>query len=86
MVLSAHDQRAAQEQKNVWDIIYGQVGESPASNRVAVIVPYLQGVYGPYWDQHARAVFFGLQTDHGDPRYTRTPRGRGVKKPAVKWK
>lgn len=64
-------QRAAQEQKNVWDLIYGQVGESPAGNRGLMIVPYLQGVYGPYWDQHARAVFFGLQTDHGRPHFIR---------------
>jgi xylulokinase len=58
-------QLAEQEQKNVWEIIYGQVSESPPGNRGLMIVPYLQGVYGPYWDQNARAVFFGLQTDHG---------------------
>jgi len=58
-------QLAEREQKNVWDIIYSQVSESPPGNRGLMIVPYLQGVYGPYWDQNARAVFFGLQTDHG---------------------
>lgn len=62
----AHEvQLAEKEQKNVWEIIYSQVGESPPGNRGLMIVPYLQGVYGPYWDQNARAVFFGLQTDHG---------------------
>jgi xylulokinase len=68
----AHEiQRAEQEHKNMWDIIYGQVGDSPPGNRGLMIVPYLQGVYGPYWDQHARAVCFGLQTDHGRPHLVR---------------
>jgi sugar (pentulose or hexulose) kinase len=56
---------AEKEQKNVWEIIYSQVDESLPGNWGLMIVPYLQGVYGPYWDQNARAVIFGLQTDHG---------------------
>ncbi|MBD3306077.1 hypothetical protein GF339_06795, partial [candidate division KSB3 bacterium] len=68
----AHEiQLAEREQRNVWEVIYGQVADSPPGNRGMMIVPYLQGVYGPYWDQHARAVFFGLQTDHGRPHLIR---------------
>jgi len=47
-----------------WGVIYGALAETAPGNRGFMIVPYLQGVYGPYWDQNARAVSLGLQTDH----------------------
>ena len=49
---------------DTWDSIYGSLGETPPGNRGFLIVPYLQGVYGPYWNQNARGVAIGLQADH----------------------
>jgi xylulokinase len=50
--------------RDPWDVIYDALGVTEPGNRGFMIVPYLQGVYGPYWDQNARAVALGIQSDH----------------------
>jgi sugar (pentulose or hexulose) kinase len=63
--------QAAAENKNVWEIIYNEAGESPVGNRGLMIVPYFQGANGPYWDLNARGVIFGLHTEFGRPHMIR---------------
>jgi xylulokinase len=62
---------AAAEDKNVWEIIYNEAGESPVGNRGLMIIPYFQGANGPYWDLNARGVIFGLHTEFGRPHLIR---------------
>ena len=50
--------------RDPWEVIYGAMAETEPGNRGFIVVPYLQGVYGPYWDQNARGVAIGLQSDH----------------------
>ena len=64
-------QRAHELDKNVWNHIYEQVSSAPVGNRGFMIVPYLQGVYGPYWDQGARGACIGLGSDVGRPNLIR---------------
>ncbi len=63
--------RAQKEDKNVWDIIYGQASESPVGNRGMMVIPYFQGANGPYWDLKARGVMFGMHTEFGRPHFVR---------------
>jgi xylulokinase len=62
---------AEKTNKNIWEVIYNQVGDSPVGNRGMMVVPYFQGANGPYWDLTARGVVFGLHTEYGRPQLLR---------------
>lgn len=63
--------RAKRENKGIWEIIYGQAGESPVGNRGMMVIPYFQGANAPYWDLTARGVIFGLHTEYGCAHFVR---------------
>lgn len=56
--------QAEKEGRSVWEIIYGEAGETPAGNRGVMVVPFFQGANGPFWDLNARGGIFGLHTEH----------------------
>ena len=62
---------AEREGVDPWDVIYGHLKSTPPGNDGYMIVPYLQGTYGPYWDQNARSVSIGMRTEHGRPHLAR---------------
>ena len=63
--LGEAEARAARESgQSEWDLIYGALDSTAPGNRGFMFVPYLQGAYGPYWDQNARAVAVGIGSDH----------------------
>lgn len=58
------EQEAEREGSDPWDVIFAQLDTTPPGNRGMMVVPYLQAVYGPYWNQNARGVVAGLHRDH----------------------
>jgi len=63
------------EQQNLPDIyerIHGGLIEStPPGNLGLMLVPYLRGANGPYWDARARGLLAGLRLDHGKAHLAR---------------
>lgn len=47
-----------------WDGIFKHLDSTPPGNRGMMVVPYLQAVYGPYWNQNASGLIAGLRRDH----------------------
>jgi sugar (pentulose or hexulose) kinase len=61
---AVEEREAEAERADPWDVIFAHLDATPAGNRGLMIVPYLQAVYGPYWNQNARGVVAGLHRDH----------------------
>lgn len=64
-------QQAEREGTNVWEIIYGSAAQAPVGNRGLMLVPFLQGANGPFWDLDARGLLSGLHTEQGRPELVR---------------
>jgi sugar (pentulose or hexulose) kinase len=55
-----------QEDADIWEYIYEElVGQTSPGNLGLMLVPYLRGANGPYWDNRARGLLAGLRLDHG---------------------
>jgi len=50
--------------KNVWEVIYNKAKKVPAGSMGMMMVPYLAGASGPFWDVRARGVITGLLESH----------------------
>lgn len=44
--------------------IYRDIAKTPPGSEGLLLVPYLAGAMGPYWDPYARGFLFGLTLDH----------------------
>jgi xylulokinase len=51
--------------RSVWEILHEVADRAPVGNDGMMIVPYFQGANGPYWDQTARGIVFGIRAEHG---------------------
>lgn len=61
-----------QEEIDIWEYIYQDlVGLTPPGNLGLMLVPYLRGANGPYWDNRARGLLAGLRLDHGQAHLAR---------------
>lgn len=47
-----------------WDRIYQEIASAPVGNDGLMLIPYLGGAMGPYWDTQARGVLAGLTLSH----------------------
>ncbi|HBY92686.1 MAG TPA: hypothetical protein DEP84_01785, partial [Chloroflexi bacterium] len=49
----------------IWEHIYEElITRTPPGNLGLMLVPYLRGANGPYWDARARGLLAGLRLDH----------------------
>ena len=59
------DAEAERQGRVVWDMIYDDmVMATPPGNLGLMLVPFLRGANGPYWDPRARGILVGLLTSH----------------------
>jgi xylulokinase len=61
----------AEDEDELWDMLYDLASEAPAGNLGLMLVPYLRGANGPSWDPRARGVLVGLMTNHSRPHLMR---------------
>ena len=61
----------AEDESELWDMLYDLASEAPPGNLGLMLVPYLRGANGPLWDPRARGVLVGLMTDHSRPHLMR---------------
>jgi xylulokinase len=53
-------------QPDIYHKIHGELIEAtPPGNLGLLLVPYLRGANGPFWDSRARGLLAGLRLDHG---------------------
>lgn len=53
-------------QPDIYQKIHGELIEgTPPGNLGLLLVPYLRGANGPFWDSRARGLLAGLRLDHG---------------------
>lgn len=58
--------KVQKEVAGIWEHIYEDlVGQTSPGNLGLMLVPYLRGANGPYWDNRARGLLAGLRLDHG---------------------
>ena len=66
------EEKARRENRDVWEIIYDDLAsQAPVGAGGLMLLPYLRGANGPYWDPKARGMLFGLRTDHGKEHLVR---------------
>jgi xylulokinase len=64
--------RTEQTQPDIYERIYGELIEStPPGNLGLMLVPYLRGANGPYWDARARGLLAGIRLDHSKAHLAR---------------
>ena len=63
------------EERNLPDVYErihaGLIESTPPGNLGMMLVPYLRGANGPYWDARARGLLAGLRLDHGKAHLAR---------------
>jgi len=55
----------ASSEDHIWESIYQLAGQVPPGNRGLILVPFLRGANGPYWNPNARGILVGLTAEHG---------------------
>ncbi len=63
--------RAAEEGKDVYEILTAEAARAAAGCEGLIFLPYLTGERTPYPDSDARGVYFGITLRHGKPELVR---------------
>ncbi len=56
---------------NAYDLLIRSAQDVSAGSDGLLLLPYFSGDRAPYWNANARAVFFGLNLNHGKPHMVR---------------
>ncbi len=56
---------------DAYDLLINYAEQVPAGSDGLILLPFFSGERAPYWNANARAVFFGLNLNHGKPHLVR---------------
>ena len=56
---------------DAYDLLISSAEQVPAGADGLLLLPFFSGERAPYWNANARAVFFGLNLNHGKPHLVR---------------
>jgi xylulokinase len=63
---------AKQLSNDPYEIMDKEAERAPLGSHNLIFLPYLTGVRSPIWDSNARAVFFGINLNHGKEHFIRS--------------